>query len=329
MPTEPHRDILDRERSRVSALPLLEIGSPLLVELLNHASNAFVRVQHHVGDEPDIDLAPLSLYRHVMEMVDVVEVATSQGCAVGCVPAVRSAFEASLSLEFLLQRDFEIRARAWIFHAIRSDVVAMTRFDRATDEGRGLVDAYRAEFGSEPGGAMTPEMEEQRDGLLRVLAEPRFDDARARYDALIEQRRRPGSIWWFQLTDLAPSSIRNLATSLEHLAQYDILYTHWSKIAHAAGFRTLLRDTAFLPIRAPHELQNVLSMASGLQIRATQLLIDHYRHGESLQAWYVREVQEPFNRLNRTEVIVRRCEGRFRPRSQLLGSASPASRAAS
>ena len=117
--------ILDRDFAKVGADELVSIGSPLLIELLNHASNAFIRVQGNASDEADIDIAPLCMYRHVMEMIDAVQVCVSQACAVGAIPALRTVFEASLSLEFVVQRDYSARARAWLFYTMRKKIDGM------------------------------------------------------------------------------------------------------------------------------------------------------------------------------------------------------------
>jgi hypothetical protein len=44
-------------------------------------------------------------------------------------------------------------------------------------------------------------------------------------------------------------------------------------------------------------------LAAGMLIRATRQMIEHFRKGESLTAWYLREVQKPWLHLNRLRIV--------------------------
>ena len=89
---DPYRDILDPEGAVENAAGVIKVASPLLRELVNQATWALQRC-HAASDKPvrgDEDLVPLTLFRHVIEFSDAIEVLVAQSCSVPVVPLLRS-----------------------------------------------------------------------------------------------------------------------------------------------------------------------------------------------------------------------------------------------
>src|SRR2546426_959083 len=61
----------------------------------------------------------LLLYRHVLEMIDGVSVLVRQAAIDPCQPLLRSALEASMGIEYMLEKDTEQRALAYQVAHIR------------------------------------------------------------------------------------------------------------------------------------------------------------------------------------------------------------------
>ena len=78
---------------------------------------------------------------------------------------------------------------------------------------RGLLPTFlEAASAVGPAGELQLKLRQERDNWVQYLADPRFDEVRARYDA-------PGrkASWWFHLTEPpAPRTIRQLARQLGH-----------------------------------------------------------------------------------------------------------------
>src|ERR1700730_13862040 len=103
MPTDEFTTLLDRKEAIREAQPVIDIACPLLRELVNFAAAAFQRCQAapiNRGEENE-DLAPTILYRHMIELVDGVEVLFASSCVESAVPLVRATFEASLALKYI------------------------------------------------------------------------------------------------------------------------------------------------------------------------------------------------------------------------------------
>ena len=66
MPTKPLEAVLYREFSKESARPVIEVASPLLKEVVNYGTNAFMRCATSKSIQQNEDLAPLMLYLHIV-----------------------------------------------------------------------------------------------------------------------------------------------------------------------------------------------------------------------------------------------------------------------
>ena len=118
LPEKPNLKVLDRDFSRAGALEVIEMACPILREVVNHATNVYLRCQHapfsDLG-EVDEDAAPFSLYHMVMEMTDGLEELLSQSCVVPAMPVLRASFEAGLGLDYVLQKDAKVRSLCWMY----------------------------------------------------------------------------------------------------------------------------------------------------------------------------------------------------------------------
>ena len=91
---------------------------PLLRDLVDYVTNAFVRCAEEVKKDPDGNLAVLILYIHLIEMTDGVQVLVSEACATPATPLLRSSFETLLAIKFILEsnvrEDYLLRSRSWL-----------------------------------------------------------------------------------------------------------------------------------------------------------------------------------------------------------------------
>ena len=98
MPTDSHPAILDRDLSVAGARPAIELVTNTLGEVINYSTWALVRCQASGTGEADEGLAPLTLYRHLIEMTDGIEVLLGRCCPGPAIPLLRSSYEARLAL---------------------------------------------------------------------------------------------------------------------------------------------------------------------------------------------------------------------------------------
>jgi len=295
MPTEPHKDILYRELSLVQAREASPQASPLLQEVVNFASNALVRCVSYSEGAENVDLAPLALYRHIMEMADGVEVLIAGACPVPAIPILRSAFEALLSLEYILEdnANYDRRSLSWLAGYLNKRIASYQSLLSNTARGKEFLESIERDktirdFPLPPSDSIQAAIA----NLTVVLDRDQFTEIRREFSA-------PGRTpHWYSLFG-GPADLRELARHLRRHLQYDVLYRQWSMSTHAQDFSPFLTRSAdgAKGIRGLREISSLKLMATfGIvfPLDATRLLIDHFHPGETWGDWYLREVSHRF-----------------------------------
>lgn len=307
MSTDPIDRLLDRNRSRVAAKELIELACPLLREIVNEGTRVHVLCEQFRSDEKDIDLAAFVLYRHILELTDGIEVLLRNSCVIPAVPSLRSSFEASLELDYLMEgSDFRRRSLSWLYCAIWDRIRRLEGQDPRTERGRGFDDVWEEEFGEEwPVDFEDEEIDfGEVDRLRGLLKEGRFTAIRGEHES--HAHRHPD---WFQLFD-GPNDRRVLARRVGRRTEYDVFYRNWSAVAHGGGLRTYLdsyeKDGEVHPatpaMRTARRLHTAAANAATFLLRGIARMLHHYRPEEDLERWYRREVKDPYRKLSHIKV---------------------------
>jgi len=294
MPTKPVESILYRELSLVDAKEVIAIASPLLQEVVNYGINLFARcASSRSGREEHFSL--LLLYLHILEMADAVDILISQSCPSAAKLPLRSLFEALLSIEYLVERDYKQRSGAWLVHYMHQRLKVYDSWDPSTPRGKEsqkllTKDKFATDLPE------FPELQAFRMNYQQRLADSEFVPIDQEY-----VRRRPRN--WYQLFG-GPSNLRELACHLGRGGQYDFLYRWWSSFAHAqepARFlATTDSDTQVLrPLRDPSGIGLVTTYAVTYSHTATKELTKKLRPGEERHyvEWLKHEVLPLLQRL--------------------------------
>ncbi len=294
MPTKPLQTILWREMSLVEAKDIIEIASPLLQELVNYSTNVLARCLDTAGAAIE-HLAAFSFYRHIIEMTDGVEVLISQSCAVPAIPLVRSSFEALLSIEYILEKDYELRSLSWLVDYARKGLAVCEMLDPSTQSGKDFQKALNEGEGthsvSPPGQVKVQKVITDMQGFLD---REEFKPVHTEYEKLRKGGSRRGPTW-YQLWG-GPRNLRELACHLKKEAWYDFLYRYWSRLAHAQDFSHSLIITAdghhgMKALRDPSRIKEVAQFASNFSYSATRQILAKFRPGEDLSDWYIQELE--------------------------------------
>jgi len=318
VPSDEFKEVIDRGFSKAAARQAIDLAETLLREVVNHASAAFRRCIAEIGPEEDLHIAPFYLYRHVVEQIDGVQVLLSEACATASIPVIRTAFEACLHLEFILQerQKFERRSYCWWCDHLRSELSTYERVDPDTKSGQEFWAAWVSQIGEAI--ELPPDLlRGAKDSIRRRLALPHLQEANEELDRLSRSNRKPSprrKVPWFAAYG-GPSNRRELARILKRLAEYDRLYRYWSSVVHGEDadlYLITLADYrgAFRPVRDPKDLPRIASLAVALMLRATRSMVTFYRPGEDLAPWYKREIQGPWKQLQ-----AMRIEIRYRPKA--------------
>jgi hypothetical protein len=245
MPTDPHPDILYRELATVQVAQTYPQAAPLLREVVNFGTHAFVRCLSYGEGEENIHLAAFALYRHVLELTDSIEVLVSNGCPSASAPNLRSSFEALLSLEYITEPDADYRARSlsWLAAYARDHLRMYRRLQVSSGEGQEFLNAIEndktvKEFPPLP----QDQVEAGIERMEKLLSREQFEAIQSEF---AKHRRE---LRWYALFG-GPSNLRDLARHLGRPVQYDVLYRQWySTHMRSTSFRSLhLRPQAKRP----------------------------------------------------------------------------------
>lgn len=297
MPTDPLEIILYRELAVVSAKSIIDIACPLLRELVNYGSNALVRCATSGSDKENEDLAVLSLYRHMLEMTDGIEVLVAQSCAMPAIPLLRSSFEALISLEYIVEDNakYVSRSLAWLVGYLHQRITMYELLDPTIEKGKEYQEALRLDK-SVQNLELPPTQDIGRsiDNLRNLLASPQLQVISQEYTSQKQKR-------WYRLCG-GPNDLRTLAYHVGRSAQYDWLYRYWSRVSHGHNFAPFIARTsegggAIRPIRDADELKNVANFAANFMLAGTMTLIKKFRPGEEIRTWYERDVRPMYTEI--------------------------------
>ena len=305
MPTKALKPLLDRELSIAWAKSVIDIGSPLLQELVNYATNAFARCQGSTKGGENEDIAVLALYYHIIEMTDGIEALISQCCAIPAIPTLRSSFEALLSMEYILEPggDYITRSLSWLADYIHKQQAAYERLDPSTTRGRQFLDATKADKVAQ--NIVPPDATEPSEAAARlqsVLSRPQFAPIEA--ESKRWKRKYNRNPQWYALFG-GPHNLERLAKRLQRPAQYGFLYRDWSMISHANDFSRLSTTSAkgakvIKRLRDPANIRDLTAFALNFLLDATHEALAKFRPGEeqSHSRWSKTEVREDFLRIS-------------------------------
>lgn len=293
MPTASLKSFLDRDLSKAYGREFIDIATSLLQELVNHGTHAFVRFDQCAIGKVDVDSAPLTLYRYIIEIIDGIEVLISECCPAAAIPLLRSAFESLLYLEYILENEekYAQRSLSWFLWYIHERLDSYERLDPLTLKGKdfknNLDNDKDLKHMSFP---IIDDAPEKKINLEKILSKPHIQPIENEY-----QKKKKGKTYWFQLFD-GPNDLRLLAKYLKRGSQYDQLYRHWTKVSHVREFFTLMDSKGNLKrLRDPSKICSITVVAAFFMITATRLMIDKFRKGENLQNWYNREIKKQFD----------------------------------
>jgi hypothetical protein len=291
MPTKPLETVIYRDLQIARSAKFLAVASPLFRELVNYGSNALIRCATSSTRGENEDLAPLNLYRHILEMTDAFEVLIAQCCSAPTVPLIRSSFEALMALEYILESKstYVQRSLSWLAVYAHQRLAFYELMLLDSPKGK----EFQASIAKDKWVHDLPPLPQDKVqaaivNMRNLLSRDQFSSIEKEY---IQFSRPPH---WYQLFG-GPTNLQQLAYALNHHVQYDFLYRQWSAIAHAHDFSTFLAvsstgESGIRGIRDAGALQDLSRFAATFMVEATRRMLLEFRPGEEFAKYYEAEV---------------------------------------
>jgi hypothetical protein len=238
------------------------------------------------------------LVKHIVSMMDAVDVLISQGCVYAANLQVRSIFEALLSIEYILKDDIERRAKYYYIWNLRQRLKWALRFISSTVEHEEFLTKLEKYNGILIDGTEKHKetAQQQVNAINEFLSKEPFAEINREFDRL--KKRKKSDVSWYKPS--GPNSISDMAKIVGYGAEYAVFYSQYSEIIHASGYLANIKFEAnhiiFEPIRKLEELKTLLQVGIYFTIKTYQKILERYRPHELPNFWrkYVSDWRDAF-----------------------------------
>lgn len=236
-------------------------------------------------------LAPLMLYRHALELGDAIGTLLRFGSSTSASILVRSLFETSLGIEFILEENIFHEDRASCYQAFYQieRFNNFTRYDPGTKEGTELHRILDADKKLNEAVFPRKDLSNERKAVEKVLNSIRY---KPHWDKYKTTKQKPKH--WYSLCSKAPE-LRSLARLIGRESEYVLLYKMLPESAHGSDVlsgvlrRREERVVEVHKLRGPVEkIKEATSMTAGYLVRCHNVVLDTYLKGHHLHKWFTR-----------------------------------------
>lgn len=294
----PHPAILNREEPRAVAELHFARQTTLLRDLTNYGSNLIVRAFDSSPKKMAEVVTCCVLLKQVVAMVDATEVLLTAGCGHAAFLPARTAFEASIYLDWILKADSERRATRYIVGNYRDERLWAKRTIPGTIEAQAMS-SVAAMLGFNVHCTRPTLATDAKNHLIevdRILAQVDLEPIDKEFDAARGKRKYDPE--WYELDGL--SSIRQLAIEVSRQPEYEFFYSKGSRIAHTGSYKDHVRFSSdrvrFLPIRHLADINMLLNFVVSVALGTYKKILVRYRPGEvpAFGKKYLEDWRDPF-----------------------------------
>ena len=293
--------LLDRETSLAQTREIRALGGPVLRSVVDKAVGIFQRCSQTAGDAHE-NLGILMPFHHVIEMLDGVEVLLDRSCVVASYTPLRSAFEVSLAVRYVLADDIKRRALSYVVGDAYERIHWCEEHDPKSNRGK----QFFADMGLEEGSDLPMHDVADAEPLETMLAKEPFAPIAEEYERV--SRKTSGRVKWYSLFG-GPKSVKDLAGSLGQLDDYLIFYRQMSKTVHGTDLSGRLitaqdgTSTSVSPVRSPIGMPRSYALSICIGSEVSKAIMEHYRQDELTRftKWYLEEVNPVVEKLNQIE----------------------------
>lgn len=279
----PHQAVLNREEPRAVAEQHLSKQIALLQDLANYGSNLVLRAFDSSPKKMAEVVVCGVLLKQVVSMIDAAEVLLSAGCGHAAFLPARTAFEASVYIDWVFESDSERRATRYIVGNFRDERLWTNRVIPGTLE-KAAFTTIAQTIGVDVH-AKRPNLAQEAAAQLaevnRVLAQPELAPIDQEFTAARGKRKQDPE--WYELDGL--KSIRQVADKVGRLPEYEFFYSKGSQVAHTGTYKDHIRfangQVRFKPIRHLADVNMLLDFLVTIGFGTYRKVLAQYRPGES------------------------------------------------
>ena len=269
--------IINRLESEVNANATYSKQIELLIDFVNYGSSLIARAYDSSKRDIDDVMIIAVLLKHIVQMLDGVQVLISAGNTHVATLQARSAFEAYLNMLWIMKGDSKRKARFYYVFELRKQRKWALRATPNTQEREKFMELYK-----------------EYDFVKAINWDELAAIAKANLSAINSTLSKPALkpindmaektnyLDWYKA--LGVQSIKILAKEVNELPIYDLYYGKFSDVMHASSYRDQIKVMSgrieLQPIRYLTDAQTVILMSCHVATKGYRAIIERYRPGE-------------------------------------------------
>lgn len=286
MPDKPQQSILDRSTAIHHARDHFNPQIGLLKDLTNYGSNLVIRAFESSPKDMAAVVICGVLLKQIVRMMDAVQLLVEAGTVQPAFLPARSAYEASLYLDWVLVGDTERKTKAYLVANYRQERLWAARATKGTTEEvvfKKITDRLGFDIHTARP-TLAEEVERHLAEVNRILAQPELADVDHEFDKARGKRKRDPN--WYEIC--GAKSIRDIARLVDRLVEYEFFYVTGAQVAHSASYKSHLLFTdgrvTFKPVRHLENINQLLTFTVVSVVQAYKMVLAYFRP-EELEAF--------------------------------------------
>lgn len=221
--------VLNREFSIAKSIELRETYSSYLEELCNIASTVFGRGERSASRVKGNPASLLHLYHHIIQVADGIHVLCNNSCFNASFPLLRSLWEASLSMQYMTEDNFEDRSIAWIVCYYLEKLEEVENLNFQTPKGLEFIKLKESDENLKDwdlGFTDQNQIRKITNNLKNIIN-------KSKYKSVLEKipKNALKNKSWYSVNN-GPLNLKELAIKLNRPIEYEIFFKHSSSITH-------------------------------------------------------------------------------------------------
>jgi len=279
---QANRGLLDRKQVESYVHDHFSDVLVLLKDVVDYGTHLIPRAFLESGRRLEDAIVIGVLLKQVVTMADAFHILVSVGSLQAAYLPARSAFEASLYIDYILKDESERKARHYYISNLRRQRLWALRLLQGTPERDGYMHVIGyLDLDSKPD--LQTRAQQELDTINMALSQANFIDINAEFERLLNSNRPNVDPSWHD--PLGPRSVRSIAEKVQRLHEYDTFYSQTSEIMHSSSYRDHIsfssgQQMALHPIRNLENFTVIVGTTVPMVLVTYRTILNHYRHEE-------------------------------------------------
>ncbi len=278
--TYPYNDLLNRDSVKKEVEKYIPEQIELLKQLVDYGTHLIIRT--FVSSKRNLESIVIIsvLLKQFVTLLDSIHILLSNGATIASHLPSRSLFECTLYITWMLENKTTTRTQQYYVWEKRRKLEFLRSFVKGTVEHKKFSKAIKKYEHSLQEQFKTYEksaINEIKD-INNLLQSKKYNELNLQFENLEKKRY----IKWYQPN--GPNSIKDLSYRLNYQAEYEIIYTTFSKITHSNVLSDQIKvqnnKVIFENIRSLNESQTVLLIVLSLTMDIYMKILKKYRPEE-------------------------------------------------